>query len=85
MEQWQCSGCDFRTYLRSGTIMQASKLPICTWYLAMAFMSFSKKGISASELQRQLDHSRYDTIWALMHKIRTAMGLRDVLYNLKIV
>lgn len=82
-EQWQCTGCGFRTTLRSGTIMQASKLPIRTWYLAMAFMSFTKKGISASELQRQLDHSRYDTIWALMHKIRTAMGLRDSLYELK--
>ena len=46
---------------------------------------FLKEGISASELQRQLDHSRYDTIWALMHKIITAMGLRDALYNLKIV
>ena len=62
--------------------MQASTLPIRTWYLAMAFMRFSKKGISASEQQRQLDHSRYDTIWALMHKIRIAMGLRGALYNL---
>lgn len=46
-------------------------------------MSFSKKGISAKELQRQLDYKRYDTIWALMHKIRKAMGQRDNLYTLK--
>jgi len=34
--------------------MQGSNLGLYQWYLAMAFMSFSKKGISASELQRQM-------------------------------
>lgn len=79
---WQCAECNFRTSLRSGTMMENSNLPIRTWYLAMAFMSFSKKGISATELQRQLEHSRYQTIWSLMHRIREAMGKRDDLYGL---
>lgn len=82
-EQWQCSSCNFRTTLRSGTIMEGSNLKVRIWYLAMAFMSFSKKGISAKELQRQLNYKRYDTIWSLMHRIRTAMGNRDALYNLE--
>lgn len=34
--------------------MHGSNLKLRIWYLAMAFMSFSKKGISAKELQRQL-------------------------------
>ena len=80
--QWQCSECRFRTTLRSGTMMESYKLPIRKWYLAMAFMSFSKKGISAAEMQRQLDHSRYETIWTMMHRIREAMGKRDSLYEL---
>ena len=63
-------------------MMANSKLSLHKWYLAMAFMSFSKKGISASELQRQLGHSRYESIWSMMHKIRTAMGKRDSLYEL---
>lgn len=79
---WQCAECNFRTSLRSGTMMENSNLPIRTWYLAMAFMSFSKKGISATELQRQLEHSRYQTVWSLMHRIREAMGKRDDLYGL---
>jgi len=79
---WQCAECSFRTSLRSGTMMENSNLPIRTWYLAMAFMSFTKKGISATELQRQLEHSRYQTIWSLMHRIREAMGKRDDLYGL---
>lgn len=51
--QWECKSCKFRTTLRSGTIMHGSNLKFRIWYLAMAFMSFSKKGISAKELQRQ--------------------------------
>lgn len=80
--QWQCSECNFRTTLRSGTIMEHAKLPFHKWYLAMAFMSLTKKGISATELQKQIGHSRYASIWALMHKIREAMGNRDSLYQL---
>lgn len=80
---WQCSACNFRTSLRSGTAMENSNLPVRTWYLAMAFMTFTKKGISATELQRQLNHSRYNTIWSLMHRIRGAMGKRDDLYGLE--
>lgn len=81
--QWQCSNCRFRTGLRSGTMMESAKLPVRKWYLAMAFMSFSKKGISACELKRQLNHNRYESIWRMMHKIRDAMGERDDLYNLR--
>lgn len=81
--QWECKVCHFRTTLRSGTMMEHSKLPIRTWYLTMLFMTFTKKGISAKELQRQLRHKRYNTIWSLMHRIRLSMGNRDSLYTLE--
>lgn len=80
--QWQCSSCRFRTTLRSGTIMESAKLSFHKWYLCMTFMSSTKKGISALEMQRQLRHKRYGTIWRLMHKIREGMGKRDDLYQL---
>ena len=81
--QWQCCKCEFRTTLRSGTMFEHSKLPFRKWYLVMAFMSFSKKGLSAKELQRQLGHKRYRTVWSMMHRIREAMGKRDSLYTLE--
>jgi hypothetical protein len=81
--QWHCKTCSFRTTLRSGSIMEGSKVSFHTWYKAMAFMTYSKKTISATELQRQLNHPKYDTIWLLMHKIRTSMGNRDALYQLE--
>jgi hypothetical protein len=43
---------------------------------------FSRKGITALEMQRQLGHKRYNTVWNLMHKIRLAMGHRDNRYSL---
>lgn len=81
--QWQCKSCSFRTCLRSGTEFENSKLPIRMWYLAMCFMSMTKKGISAKELQRQLNHKRYQSIWRMMHVIRQSMGKRDALYKLE--
>lgn len=80
--QWQCSKCRFRATLRSGTIMESAKLSFYKWYLCMASMSSTKKGISALEMQRQLGHNRYRTIWVLMHKIRAGMGKRDDKYVL---
>jgi hypothetical protein len=45
-------------------------------------MSSTKKGISALEMQRQIGHKRYGTIWRLIHKIREEIGQRDGLYPL---
>lgn len=73
-EQFQCKECRFRTTLRSGTILESSKLPFWYWYIAMHLMSSTKKGFSAHEVRRQLGHKRYEPIWLMMKKIRTFMG-----------
>lgn len=72
--QWQCSDCDFRTGLRSGSFMEHSKLPFLKWYHAMILFSFSKKGLSAKEIQRQLKSTRYESVWSMVHRIRKAMS-----------
>jgi len=82
-EQFQCKKCSFRTTLRSGTVMQASKLPYLYWFVAMHLLTTTKKSFSAKELQRQLGHKRYEPIWMMLHKIRSVMGLRDDKYNLE--
>jgi len=65
--QFQCSECGFRTALRSGTVMENSRLPFKTWFIIMLFMTSTEKGISACELQRQLGHKRYATIWDIIY------------------
>lgn len=63
--------------------MEYAKLPIRKWYMAMAFISFTNKGLSACEMQRQIGHRRYESTWSMMHRIRKAMGQRDDLYQLQ--
>ena len=62
--------------------MQGSKLPFQYWFIAMHPMTSTKKSFSAKEVQRQIGHKRYEPIWAMMHKLRTVMGLRDEKYRL---
>ena len=78
-----CCKCRYRTTLRSGTVMESSKLPFQYWLYTIYLMTMTKKGISAKELQRQLDHKRYEPIWMMMHKIRVIMGMRDDNYDLE--
>lgn len=78
-----CCNCRYRTTLRSGTVMESSKLPFQYWLYAIYLMTMTKKSISALEVQRQLGHKRYEPIWAMMHKIRSVMGLRDDKYDLE--
>lgn len=81
-EQFECKRCRFRTTLRSGTVMHSSKLSFQYWFIAMHLLTSTKKSFSAKEVQRQLGHKRYEPIWAMLHKIRSVMGLRDDEYLL---
>jgi hypothetical protein len=80
---YECKSCRSRTSLRSGTVMQGSNLSFLVWYRAMFLMSATKKGFSAKEMQRQLGLKRYEPVWALVHKLRKAMGKRDSRYTLE--
>jgi hypothetical protein len=63
--------------------MHGSKLPFQYWFIAMHLLTSTKKTFSAKELQRQLGHKRYEPIWAMLHKLRIVMGLRDEEYILQ--
>jgi transposase-like protein len=80
---YECKSCRSRTSLRSGTIMQSSNLSFLVWYRAMFLMSATKKGFSSKEMQRQLGLKRYEPVWAMVHKLRKAMGNRDARYTLE--
>ncbi len=83
--QWsyECKHCRSRTSLRSGTIMQSSNLPFLVWYKTMFLLSMTKKGFSSKEIQKQLGLKRYEPVWAMVHKLRKAMGKRDDRYTLE--
>jgi ribosomal protein L37E len=82
-KSFQCASCGFRTSIKSGTVMENSNLPIRTWLLAITFISATKKGFSAKELQRQMGLKRYEPVFKMYHKIRVVMGKRDDFYKLE--
>lgn len=73
---YQCRACRHQTTLTSGTVFEASKVPLTTWFLAMHLLASSKTNWSALALRRQLGVC-YDTAWKLKHKIMQAMLERE--------
>lgn len=80
---YECKKCRKRISLKSGTIMQNSNLSFLIWYKTMFLMSVTKKGFSSKEIQKQLGLKRYEPVWAMVHKLRKAMGNRDARYTLE--
>lgn len=83
IQYYKCKQCGFRTSLKSGTVMENSKLPFQYWYIAFMFATSTKKSFSSLEIQRQLNHKFYEPIWSMMHKIRRVMCKADEEYKLE--
>ncbi len=78
---FECKRCRYRQSLKANTVMHGSQLPLRYWFITMHLLTSTKKSFSASELQRQLGHRNYMPIWAMLHKLRNAMGKRDARYT----
>ena len=63
--------------------MENSNLPIRIWMMTITFITATKKGFSASELQKQLGMKRYEPVFRMYHKLRAVMGQRDDRYRLE--
>ena len=81
--RWKCKGCGKSMSLKTGTVMEHSNLGYKVWLWGIYLMSLTKKGFSALEIQRLIGHSRYESIWLMLHKIRMSMGHKDGSYALK--
>jgi transposase-like protein len=73
---WQCKSCGRQTSLGSGTVLHRTRLPLTVWFWATYPVTTHPPGLSAVQLQRQLEIS-YETAWALLHKLRQAMVRPD--------
>ena len=69
---WQCRHCHHQASLTAGTLFEATKLPLTTWFLAMFLLTQQKNGISALALKRHLVVS-YLTAWRVKHKLQQVM------------
>jgi transposase-like protein len=71
-QYWQCSHCRTQTSLLSGTVFQATKLPLNKWFLAEYLIGQNKNNLSALSLKGHLGVS-YRTAWRVKHKLLEAM------------
>jgi len=71
---YQCNNerCRYQYSATTGTIFDKSHLPLAKWFMAVAIIANAKKGVSAKQMQRDLECS-YPTAWFLDHRIREAM------------
>ena len=53
-KRYQCRNCRHQATLTAGTIMEATKLPLTTWFLAFYLVGQAKTGISSLALMRHL-------------------------------
>jgi ribosomal protein L37AE/L43A len=73
---FQCTACRHQCSVISGTIFEATKLPLTRWFLAMHLLTQSKNNVAALELMRHLGVC-YKTAWLIKHKLMEVMRLRE--------
>ena len=71
----ECARCHRQTSVTAGTIFQDSRLPLTLWFRAVWWVTSTKNGVSAMNLQRVLGLRSYKTAWTVLHKLRRAMVL----------
>ena len=68
---YKCSNCKERFSVRTGTIMESSRLPLQTWLLAIYMITTARKGISSVQFAKELGVTQ-KTAWFLANRIREA-------------
>lgn len=66
---YHCGECREYFSVKTGTVMQSSKVALQKWVIAMYLMSTSLKGVSSMKLHRDLGVTQ-KTAWMLAQKIR---------------
>lgn len=84
-QMYQCENtvCNFRTSLKSGTVMENSKMSYFNWFLVEHLLTSTSNNFSALEIQKQVGHKYYEPIFDMCHKLRLVMGKRDAEYTLE--
>ena len=71
--QFECEQCRNRISIKSGTVMENSKLPIKYWFITIHILTSSKKIFSASELQKKLGYPEYEPVCEMLANLHLVM------------
>ena len=70
---WRCRSCRRHFSVRTGTVMEESKIPLRKWAFAVYLWATSLKGVSSMKLHRDLGITQ-KSAWFLGHRLREAFS-----------
>lgn len=76
---FECKACHRQKSVTGGTLLHGSRVPLRTWFIAIALMT-RPEGLSAAELKSRTN-IHYDTAWQILHRLRG--GLQELQLKLK--
>ena len=70
--RYHCNNCNCGFSVTVNTIFHDSKVPLQKWFVAISLILGAKKGISAKQIERDINVT-YKTAWYMAMRIRRAM------------
>lgn len=71
---FKCARCKQPFSETKGTIFENSPIPLCKWFVAIWMITTNKKGVSSTQLARDLNVTQ-KTAWQMIDRIRKAFKL----------
>lgn len=71
--RWKCGGCGRKVSVTAGTIFDKTRTPLTVWFAIGWRMVGDKVGVSALQVQREMQFGSYQTAWAMLHRYRSVM------------
>ena len=71
--RFMCSGCGSRTSVMAGTIFDRTRTPLTVWFSVCWHFATGKDGIAALSLKRTLEIGSYQTVWTILHRLRSVL------------
>ena len=68
--RWKCGGCDRKVSATAGTIFDKTRTPLTVWFATAWRMVGNKVGISATQVQREMELGSIQTAWMILHRYR---------------
>ncbi len=70
---YRCHSCKKDFTIRTGTVMERSRIPLDKWLHGMYLLVTARKGISSLQLSKELSIGQ-TAAWFLLHRLREACG-----------
>jgi transposase-like protein len=71
--RFKCVACGVRCSVTAATIFDRTRTPLTLWFTACWLFATGKDGIAALSLKRTLDVGSYQTVWAMLHRLRALL------------